>query len=236
MTFIETLFALGTFWFWFLLFIDFVVITALVENDNGVWATIVAVGSVLGLNYLWKLPIVAVVKANPAHTALLVLAYFAIGVAWTLVKWYFYVHNRVVEYNDYKRDFLKEKKADALTPELAAELSDRLENGHTSTWRSAFGGTISAEPPDPAKHKADLTRWGTYWPFSMVGTALNDIVRKAWEYVYEMLQTTYQRMAKAIFRSATADMAMAKEYKAKQAAAGAGGSSSRERSGWGSAK
>jgi hypothetical protein len=213
--FLATLFALGTFWFWLLVFLDFVVVTALVENDEGVWATIVAIATLFGLNYLWKLPVLTTIKANPGHTALLVLAYFGIGVIWTFVKWYFFVHNQVVKYNSYKAEFLKSKNAETLTPELAAELADQIERG---SYRSNI---MSA--PDPSEHKSSLIRWGTYWPFSMVGTALNDIVRKAWEYVYEMLQTTYQRMSKAIFRHAEADLQMAQEYKAKQAAAGAGG-------------
>lgn len=218
-TFLETLFAIGTFWFWLLLFIDFVVITALVEHEEGVWATVVAIGSIIGLNYLWKLPIVGTIRANPGHAAILVLAYFAIGVAWTLVKWYFFVKNKMFAYNNFKRAFLKDHNAATLTPELASLMADRLERSNIA----------SATAPDPADHKGDLTRWGTYWPFSMVGTALNDIVCKAWDYVYEMLQTTYHRMSKAIFKSAEADLQMAKEYKAQQAAAGADGGSTRRR-------
>jgi hypothetical protein len=224
--FLAALFALGTFWFWFLVFIDFVIVTALVESDNGTWATIVAIGTLFGLNYLWKLPVLATVKANPGHTALLVLAYFGIGVVWTFVKWYFYVHNQVVKYNNYKSAFLKANNVATLTPELAAALADKLEEGKRYSSR---GEGISASAPDPADHKGDLTRWGTYWPFSMIGTALNDIVRRAWEYVYEMLQTTYQRISKAIFRHAEADLQMAQEYKAKAAAAGGDSPSRRGR-------
>src|SRR5208283_1044261 len=90
LTFLGTLFALGTLWFWLLVLLDFIAITALVENEEGGWATIVAIGSVVGLNYLWKLPILATVRANPGHTALLVLSYFFIGTCWSFVKWYFF--------------------------------------------------------------------------------------------------------------------------------------------------
>ena len=63
----------------------------------------------------------------------------------------------------------------------------------------------------------------------MVGFALNDVVRKAWNYIYDLLQSTYQRISNHVFRSASADVAMAQEYKAKQAAAGADGGSSTPR-------
>jgi hypothetical protein len=225
LTFLAGLFAGGIFLWSFLVAIT-ILLCVLVEKDEGVWATVVFIGTVLSLNFLSKVPILDYIKTNPLRTVELIAAYFAIGVAWTLIKWYFFVHRQVVKYNEFKRQFLKENNAAALTPELAAKLADQLSS--RGSYRNGLG--ISATAPDPADHKGDLTRWGTYWPFSMVGTALNDVVRRAWEYVYEMLQTTYARISKAIFKTAEADLKMAEEYKAQQAAAGAeGGSSTRRR-------
>ena len=226
-TFLGTLFAIGTIWFWLLLFIDFCIITALVENESGVWATIVFLGSLFGLNFLWKLPIIDSVKANPGHTAILVLSYFAIGVVWSIVKWYFFVHNKMVKYNTFKADFLKDQKADAMTPELAAKFMDHLSNRY-----DARNDGITGAAPLASEHKASLTRWGTYWPFSIIGTLLNDVVRRTWEYIYEMLQTTYQRMSEAIFKSATADVKMAEEFKAEAAAANSSTSKDTPKSRW----
>lgn len=213
-TFLGTLFAIGTIWFWLLLFIDFCIITALVENESGVWATIVFLGSLFGLNFLWKLPIIDSVKANPGHTALLILSYFAIGIVWSIVKWYFFVHNKMVKYNNFKAKFLADNKAESLTGELAVKFMNWLANNY-----EARAEGIDGTAPTASEHKAALTRWGTYWPFSIVGTLLNDVVRRTWEYIYEMLQTTYQRMSEAIFKSATADVKLAEEFKAKAAAA-----------------
>jgi hypothetical protein len=202
-TFLAGLLAFGTLWFWLFSLAVFIGLTLLVENDEGVWATIVFVGTVLSLNFLSKIPLLDYVKNNPGHTLMYVGLYFAIGVVWTIIKWYFFVHRKIVAYTEFKRKFLKDRGVEALTPALANELIDRCK---------AY--SVSPTPPDPADHKGDLTRWGTYWIFSMVGTALNDVVRRAWEYVYEMLQTTYDRMAKAIFKSASADVELAKSFKA----------------------
>jgi hypothetical protein len=203
LTFLAGVLAFGTLWFWLFSFVVFCAITALVENDEGVWATIVFIGTVLSLNFLSKIPVLDYVKLNPGHTLMYVGIYFAVGIVWTLIKWYFFVHNKVVKYNNFKAKFLKDRKTDTLTPALANELIESC---------SRYG--VSADAPDASDHKSDLTRWGTYWPFSMVGTALNDIIRRAWDYVYEMLQTTYQRMSKSIFKSAAADVELAKSYKA----------------------
>lgn len=61
----------------------------------------------------------------------------------------------------------------------------------------------------------------------MVGTALNDIIRKAWDYVYEMLQSTYKAMSLGIFKTGEADTRMAEEYRAKRAVADDSSKSSR---------
>lgn len=226
LTFLAGLLAFGSLAFFLEVLAVVILLCVLVEKDEGVWATVVFIGTVLSLNFLSKVPILDYIRTNPLRTVELVAAYFAIGVGWTLIKWYFFVHRKVVAYNEYKRNFLKSHNVDSLTPALAAELADELSNANG--YRNTRG--VSATAPDPADHKGDLTRWGTYWPFSMVGTALNDVVRRAWEYVYEMLQTTYHRMAKAIFKTAEADLQMAKDYKAQQAAAGAeGGSTTRRR-------
>ena len=110
------------------------------ENaDAQLGATIVFLGSLFGLNFLWKLPIVDSVKANPGHTGLLILSYFAIGVVWSIVKWYFYVHNKMVKYNEFKAKFLRNNKTDGMTPELAAKFMDHLVNNYDARTEGIDG-------------------------------------------------------------------------------------------------
>lgn len=215
LTFLAGLLALP-FVIWLLLVIDFIAITTLVEYEEGFWATVVAIGSIVGLNYLWKLHLIDTIKANPGHTALLVLSYFVIGVFWSVAKWFFFLHKENFKYETAKAKFLQSKNAQTLTGELAAKLFEELEriNSHAYYEKEK----INATPPQALNHKATLTRWATYWPFSMVGFALNDVVRKTWTFIFELLQSTYQRIANYVFRGATADAAMAKEYEAQKAA------------------
>lgn len=222
-TFLAELFAFGGIAFWILALVVFGVIAALVENEKGAWATVTFLASLAGLNFLYKLPIVATVKADPGKTTILILSYFAAGVVWSIVKWALFLHNKLSAYNDYKATFLSERKATALTPELAAQFQEELGRG--------YGRSISSAAPEAREHKGDLTRWATYWPFSIAGTLLNDVVRKAWDHIYNLLQGTYQAISKAIFKNATADMKMAEEFKAAKAAAGAGSDSYSRRGG-----
>jgi len=227
-TFLAELFAFGGVAFWLLAVVVFGIIAALVENEKGAWATFTFIASLAGLNFLYKLPLLETVKLNPGKTAILIGSYFAAGVVWSIIKWALYLHNKLVAYNDYKAKFLAKNKVTALTPELAAELQEELGRSYNN-FNAKFmlaPGPISAEAPEAREHKSDLTRWATYWPFSIAGTLLNDVVRKAWDHIYNLLQSTYQSISKAIFKNATADIAMAEEFKAKKAAAGADGTAS----------
>jgi hypothetical protein len=223
-TFLAALFALGTIWFWALLLLDFIIITALVENEKGFWATVVFIGSLIGLDYLWKLPILQTIQLNPLKFTELVSLYFGLGIGWSILKWYLFTTKEKFRYNEYKADFLSKRNAKELTPALASALQDSL------AGQPAWGSyKISAVPPSAREHKADLTRWATYWPMSMIGFALNDVVRKSWRYIITMLQSTYQRISNHVFRGASADMALATKFKEDQAveqAAKAGASQS----------
>ncbi len=195
-----TLFALGTLWFWVLSAAIFCLITALVENESGFWATVLFVGSLASLNWWYKIPLLTTIKLNPGKALIIVGIYFLVGVIWSVVKWYFFLHKRLVRYNNIKAELLREHSAAILTPELAVELRDRL-------------SYEDKQPVLASDHKADLTRWATYWPFSIVGTLLNDVVRVIWEYIYEILQSTYQRIADSMFKDVDDDIKLANEHR-----------------------
>jgi len=221
LAFLAAILAFDTLGFWVFSLVVFIAITALVENDEGFWATVIAIGTVCSLQFLSHIPLLTAIKAHPGTTALYIASYFAIGAGWSLFKWYVFLTKARIKYESAKADFLEEYSAKELTGELAAKFMDLLASNHSY---SDDDHAISATPPEARKHKSNLTRWATYWPFSMVGFALNDVVRKAWNYIYDLLQSTYQRISNHVFRNVSADAAMAQEYKTKAAAAGASSS------------
>jgi hypothetical protein len=202
-------FAVGTIWFDIVLFILFVIIATLVEKKNGFWATIVTIGSIVGINWLWKLNLVAQFKAHPLTCLEYVAYYFIAGIAWSLVKWAFFVHRYKVEYKDLKSKFLQTEKIKA--DQFDAAAASRL-------MEAARRRGVSTTPPAFIMHRNDLIRWACYWPFSFIGTMLSDIVVRAWEFVVNWLQSTYEAIAERIFRSVSEDVALAKQYDDEQAA------------------
>lgn len=199
-----TLLAFGTIWFWFLAFAMICFLTMLVENEHGFGATVVFLFSLLALDWIWRVPLISIVWLHPGTTLTLVAVYFVIGTIWSIIKWYLYLHNKLVTYNERKADFLEAHHATELTPQLASEMKQSM----CSSW-----GPRYPIAPNAREHKSDLTLWATYWPFSMLGTMLNDFVRKVWEYIYELFQSTYQKISHRVFRNVEADMRMAEQYR-----------------------
>jgi hypothetical protein len=204
--------AAGSIWFWLVLIAIGVGLVALVENEKGTWATITTIGTILLLNYAWKVPIFKSMIAHPWAVLGWIGVYYACGVVWGILKWTSFVHKKVGAYNEYKAKFLADNKATALTPELAAKLADRLDNPRYDSK------DVTAIAPTASEHKSDILRWMTYWPFSIVGTLLSDIVLKLWNHIYTFLATTYDRIAARLYKGVTADMALAEQYHKDQEA------------------
>lgn len=199
--------AAGSFWFWLVLIAIGIALVALVENEKGTWATFTAIGTVLLLNYAWKVPVFKVAVQHPFALLAWVGVYYAAGAVWGMVKWASFVHNKVGLYNDYKADFLKNEGVTELTPALAAKLQERIGSRYNSSG-------ISSTVPTASEHKSDIVRWMTYWPFSIIGTFLSDFVVKLWNHIYTYMAKTYDRIAARLFKGVSADMAMAEQYKA----------------------
>jgi len=216
-TFLLTLaaiFAFGTWGFWIACILLGGAITLLVENEKGTWATFTAIVTILGLNYISKVPIFDFLTQHPLKSAELVALFLAGGVVTSLIKWYLYSLKAAHLYDDFKEDFLKENNVKEFTGEWAAKLQDALADGKTKKYDD-WGNRIhiQAEPLSFKENKARLIRWATYWPFVIVGTVLNDFVRKIWIRLVESLRSTYQNISNHAFRRATADMKLAQEYR-----------------------
>jgi hypothetical protein len=201
-------FAVGSTAFWVLMAVIGCFIAGLVEAENGFWATIVAILTICGINWGLKYPVFKTIQMHPWRVLGLIGIYLAAGALWSIAKWFFFVHKKRMAYEEFKAKFLRDQSATELTPKLAAELADAITDHYDSRGLN--------QVPNFREHYDSLTRWATYWPFSMIGTIFSDFVRKVWRYIVEFLGTTYERIATHSFRNITADQDLAAEYR-KQA-------------------
>ena len=192
--------AFGTVWGWITLVAAYIIITALVENDKGVWAFIAVLTSIFLLCKMHLGDAFHFIIANPGKVALLVLGYFVVGTIWGIVKWFLYVNRELERYNEKKSTWLQNEKLKAIeTSEQALEFKKFL----------GYSGVDIA--PKARSHKSDIMLWMTYWPFSCLWTIINDPIRKIFRTIYANIAQSLQAISDRMFKGAVADLELAKE-------------------------
>jgi len=194
----------GTFWFWVVIVTAFIVITALEEHEQGIFALIALMVTLVTLNL--SMPVFRTLIFNPKRTILLIAAYFVVGAVWGFVKWFLYVTRELERYNEAKATILYKHKASALTQDTARELKEYI---------SDYGMNQIELNPQVREHKSDIMRWMIYWPFSGLWTLVNDPVRRAFRFIYTKMQATMQAVSDRMFKNAADDMKLAGERPTK---------------------
>ena len=89
-------------------------------------------------------------------------------------------------------------KATEFTPALAL------------TFKNDYLGFNYDIVPKAHDHKGDILMWMTYWPFSSLWTLINDPIRKIFRTIYTNIASSLQAISDRMFKTATADLEMAK--------------------------
>jgi len=188
------------------LFVLFVVETVLTETENFGWATVTlilfGVGSVLCGHWFHTYSVVDFARDHGVWTLVYVAGYLAVGIAWSFAKWFSYLMSFRDTFRTQKEAFIKSKglNPDAQIPvEMQEELRKFIQDniGWGNQHRSQL---YSMERPRATKNKARITAWASFWPFSFVGTLLNDPVRRLFNFLFNQFKALYQRMADWVFR------------------------------------
>ncbi len=202
-------FALGT---WgFLAAVAAVIIALIVfAEDDGVKATFTLVLGALFLQFIAKYDLVTFAKEQPLALLLYGGLYVVLGLAWSVIKWAFYVKAQRRTYDRIRKEFCTARGigqgdfGPTQKRDWAAYLKSHYTDGEkTFKHHSSSDATIII--PDVTENKAAIIRWMTYWPFSMLYTLLNDPVRRLFERVYESVGVWLQGMAERAFHGTEKD-------------------------------
>lgn len=87
-------------------------------------------------------------------------------------------------------------------PELVNQLTLDFQSwADQHRWSVSYLGNSIATRPQASTNKTRIVAWMSFWPFSLVGTVVNDPVRRLLNWLYNLLSGTYQRMSDHIFRN-----------------------------------
>lgn len=181
--------AFGTVWFWTLLILSIILITAFVENERGVGAFICLVLTIGILSI--SFPLIREVLHHPGKTLLYVLAYFVAGTIWGVVKWFLYVRKQLEAYQERKANTMNARGIKEMTPALAVELRSY------------------ASVPQVRENKSKVMFWMTYWPFSGLWTLINDPVRRIFKFIYTSIQEWLQGISNRAFKGVQEELKIA---------------------------
>lgn len=192
----------------------FIVEAILTEVESWGWATITLIGTIVGLHFLHVIDVVVFVKTHTLEAVSGAAIYLGAGIVWSFVKWFSFLMGFRDAYRAEKYNFLAFKKLPTNTL-LEAELQEEFlcglsynggsyRNNLERTWNSdvkEYRGNSLNVLPRAAKNKARITSWMAFWPFSMVGTIINDPVRRLINFLFNQFKALYQRMADRLFAS-----------------------------------
>ncbi len=180
--------------------------TVLTEVEKFGWATflLITVVSVAQLFHVYDL--LGWVRTHAFETIMYALAYVGVGLLWSFGKWFFFLWRFRDKYRESKTNFLE-----GLTPPLDpnSTVPDNLlhdfyryldmQVSYSTRWNRVYRDNPLYKKPRAANNKARIVSWMSLWPCSVVGTLLNDPVRRLFDAIFSWVKGLYQKMADHMF-------------------------------------
>lgn len=206
-----------------ILLVAFIVEVVLTETENFIWGTafLLLCG---GLCYYFNIYGAALwVKAHVAQTLLLLSIYLVAGIVWSFIKWFGYLIGYREKWHEAKENDNK------ILPELVKFAKREVKEHNEKRAKREFEGfgtgpaiNIDDTPeaweeyarnqysyrltarnfskPLASNNKAKIIAWISFWPFSFLGTFINDPVRRFFNFIFSNLKKTYQKMSDHLFK------------------------------------
>lgn len=189
--------AFGTLGFWIFLFLAAVVIAMEVHFDKGFSATITLVATVVVAHFFLNANIFSYVFDHLGWFIAGAVAYiFPLGWAWSMIKLGLHTRRLADKYQYEKIQFLREMhlpdNADLKTlPEAEKNRWEEYVRNHLLIDIDRRDGSATF---DLHKRQATIFMWWGHWPFSLLGTVLNDPVREAISFLYARSIRLYEKI------------------------------------------
>ena len=200
------IFVVGTLWFWAFTACMFGWLIFLTEETESYF---LATFSLIAFVWLMSSANGVSVLVNPLIWLKWGIVYFAIGSAWSFLKWFSFLHKTKDQLRDLKTRYLKVysrenikldadgKFSDVDFPQFAEYLNNAqyLNVGYISITIKERADVI----PTVKGRYGDLIRWIIWWPMSAFWTILNDPLRRIAQALVRAFRGVYTRIAQSVF-------------------------------------
>lgn len=177
----------------------FVVATILMEVEHFGFATLTLVATLIGLQCFHLLDVLSYVVHHTVETLMYTAGYLLAGIIWSFVKWFSFLMRFRDRYRECRNTFFKDNNLQVgtpLSPEMASALNTYLAR---QDYYGEFRGNPLTAKPKAVKNKSRIVAWMSLWPFSVIGTLLNDPVKRLFKFLFNSFKALYQQMADRVF-------------------------------------
>lgn len=195
------LFLFGTLWFWVVSSVIFGWLIFLTEGEEShtFGAGLVLVGFVWIMSSVNDISVIA----NPLLWLKWVTIYLVLGVIWSVIKWFSFLHKQKDKLNSLKEVYIERNNLEL----IAKRISDSDWLGfvkYLSDQKYSPNGYDKIKKredviPTVKGRFSDLTRWIVWWPMSAFWTILNDPLRRIAEALVRALKGIYTNIANSVF-------------------------------------
>lgn len=204
------------------LVVAFIVETVLTETEHFGWSTalFLVVGSVCYYFNIYGLALW--VKAHVLETLIFAGIYLGAGVIWSFIKWASYLYKYREQWKEAKEKDLAKKPAwiENAKQELIRQNERTTERNASGNWWHEVLTPIPDSPeqweayyeennhyresrrfskPQASEHKGKIIAWMCFWPFSLLGTFINDPIRRLFNFLFNSFKRLYQKLSDKMF-------------------------------------
>lgn len=206
--------------FWFITPVFILIIFGFLLNRRQVYAILSIIAYFAILSVVGHFNIITFVLNYPITTMATLVAYFSCGTLWSFFKWGRFTSKSRENYDNFKNKFLERHEIkDGIIPHDLKQkwlqevtdyvhdlpLDSRNYQRHEHN-RNLTGSEIqNILTPKASKFKRKIIFWMTYWPFSLIHSVFNDMLRFIWSEIYSTFANIFQKISDRKFRDIDTD-------------------------------
>lgn len=148
--------------------------------------------------------ILAFVNTNYLQVIGFAISYVLVGIFWSFLKWNYKVKGIFKKLGKIQSKFLNglgqipEESLKKLNKEISkAKFRYSDNSGYVNpTYDTDFTKTLEDLTPKGDEYKSVIVAWISYWPLSLIGTLVNNPFRHFFNWVYDSVSGTYDKVTK----------------------------------------
>lgn len=186
------------------LIVSLITATAFTETEKFGWATVLLIAAVAMAQWFHMVDFVSFISTHALASVVYVLLYVAIGIGWSFVKWFSFLMGARDRYRQWKTKFLGKDGINPFDPipeNKRFEFIAFIQSQSDYFYREPVADLLDGKRPRASNNKSRIVSWMSLWPCSVIGTLLNDPVRRLFNFLFSQFKNLYQKLADHVFRN-----------------------------------